>query len=435
MEKGRWHYNFYSATNQRIIDALIGGFALYLAYQLRFDWRVPAANEYQMWLLLPAVMLGHVVVSSTLGVHRLVWRYVSLTDALVIGRSYVVFWATLMLLRLGLSDGWWLLRVPRSVITIEFLLALFGALAARALRRIIYERSLAGKLNGNEPKRVLLIGAGRAGAMVAREITSGADFTPVGFLDDDPKKSRTVINGVKVLGPVASLPSMVELLDVQEVIICIPRVTRGTLEKVWALSESAAVPTKIVPTLEEILQKKASIAAFRDVELADLLGRDTVDLSLDDTALVAAYCGKRILITGAGGSIGSELAYQLVGLRPQQLILLDKDENGLHDTCLRLEAVRNGPEIHPVVADLKFPGRLRHVFLQFRPEVVFHSAAHKHVHLMEMNPCEAILNNVVGTRNLVEHALEFGVSRFALISTDKAVMPTCIMGRASACAK
>ncbi len=184
----------------------------------------------------------------------------------------------------------------------------------------------------------------------------------------------------------------------------------------------------MVPTLEEILQKKVNISHFRELVMADLLGRESVGMSVEHADVVAAYRDKRILITGAGGSIGSELACQLFNLKPAQLVLLDKDENGLNDTYARLQSDSVGAKVYPVVADIRFPVRLEAVLSRFRPEVVFHAAAHKHVHLMEMNPCEAVLNNVSGTRNLVELSRRLGVARFVFISTDKAVKPRSVMG-------
>lgn len=424
----RPRYEFYSAVNQRILDALTGGAAFYLAHQLRFEGQVPPEHAYQMWALLPAFMLGHVLMNSALGIYRLIWRYISLKDALVISRSYAAFALVLVIMRFGLPDRWWLARAPYSVIAIDFLLALFGALGARALRRLLYEHSQIRDRASAEPRRVLLIGAGRAGVMVARELASASDLRPVGFLDDDPKKEGAVISGLRVLGSLDSLPRVARGNHIQEVVVCIPRASRDVLKKVWALAESVGITTKIVPTIDEILQKKTTIAVFRKVEPADLLGRNPVAFSVNDADLVTAYRGKRVLITGGGGSIGSELACQLHPLKPAQLILLDKDENGLHDSSVRLRDFRGDCEVHPVVADLRFASRLEDVFRRFRPEVVFHAAAHKHVHLMEISPCEAILNNVLSTDYLVDQAIAYGVARFTLISTDKAVKPTCVMG-------
>jgi len=421
-------YEFYSSLNQKIVDGLMAGVSFYLAYQIRFDGHVPALSAYQFWLLLPAVMVVRVFVSSLLGTYRLIWRYVGLADAITVARNYAAFSAILLAIWLAAPASLAILQVPVSIVIIEFVFSLGGALSARALRRLLYEGFAVKALNGNAGTRVVLIGAGRAGVMVAKELASRADLSPVGFLDDDPKKSGAVINGLRVLGPLTSLASVVHEHAVQGVIICIPRPPRDILKWIWAVCEQLAVPVKIVPTLEEILQGKVNIAALRNVEMSDLLGRDPINLSLGETEVAVTYQGKRILITGAGGSIGSELAYQLSKLRPAQLILLDKDENGLNDASLRLQAESGGVSTYPVVADIRFAERIRAIFSTFRPEVVFHAAAHKHVHLMEMNPSEAILNNIVGTGNLVEFSVASGVSCFVLVSTDKAVKPTSIMG-------
>jgi len=424
----RIHYEFYSSLNQKIIDALIVGISFYLAYEIRFDWHMPAYDAYQLWLLLPVVMLGRVFVSALLGTYRLIWRYIGLADSVTVTRNFSVFSLILLALRFAPPASLAILQIPLSVIIIELLLSLEGILSVRSLRRLLHEGFTAKTRNGNGGSRALLIGAGRAGVMVAKEIASRTDVKAVGFLDDDPKKTGLRINGLKVLGPLSYLPSVVRRCRVQEVIICLPRPPRDTFRRVWALCEELAVPVKIVPTLEEILEGKANVAALRDVRMGDLLRRDPIDLSLSKTEVVDVYRGKRILITGAGGSIGSELACQLSRLKPERLVLLDKDENGLNDTYLQIEADGGAAPVSPVVADIRSVERMQAIFAAFRPKVVFHAAAHKHVHLMELNPSEAILNNVVGTRNLVELAATSGVSRFVFVSTDKAVKPTSIMG-------
>jgi FlaA1/EpsC-like NDP-sugar epimerase len=285
----------------------------------------------------------------------------------------------------------------------------------------------AGVLHGRAATPVLLIGAGRIGVKTADEIRSHVDLAPVGFLDDDGHKSGTVVGGFRVLGPLSSLAATIQGLGVRQVIVCIAHPSREILRRIWATCELLGVPVKIVPTLEEILHGKVNVANFRDVEMKDLLGRNSVEGAASEAELIQAYRDKNILVTGAGGSIGSELALQLLKLEPRHLLLLDKDENGLNDVFLQLQKQGAGRST-PIVADLRFPERLRGVFEHYRPEVVFHAAAHKHVHLMELNPCEAVANNVTGTRNLVEHSVKFGVTRFVQISTDKAVNPTSIMG-------
>src|SRR5579863_9674951 len=328
-------YEFYSALNQRIIDSLIAASAFFLAYQVRFEWHVPGASAYQLWLLLPAMLLGRISVSALLGTYRLIWRYIGLDDAIAVARNLAAFSAVLLSIRLVAPEKLAILKVPLSIIIVEFVFTLAGMLTVRSLRRLLSE-GLAEKAFTEKPRiRVLLLGAGRAGVVLAKEIAPRLDVKLVGFLDDDPKKHGMVINGLPVLGPVASLESVVTEYRVQEVIVCAPKISRDVLRRVWAICEQFAIEVKIVPTLEEIRQGKVNIAAFRYVAMSDLLGREPVAFGLGKSD-VEFYTGKRILVTGAGGSIGSDLAHQLCSANPEQLILLDKDENGLNDTYLRI---------------------------------------------------------------------------------------------------
>ena len=417
----------YTTTSKRIIDALLGGVAFWIAYQLRFEAQIPPSYEFQLWLLLPGIMLGRVLANSLLGVYRRVWHYFQLPDVLSLGRIYVALSLTLLALRFGSPDSLSVLRVPLSVITLEYLLSVVGALTARALRRAHYRRN-SRRAGDGLVRRVVLVGAGSAGAMVAQELMGYHDVKLVGFLDDDLEKEGQVINGVLVLGPTSALPAIVRCCAVDEVIVCITRAPRAAMKRLWLLCEQLAVRIRIIPTFEEILSGKVSVASFRDVQMTDLLARDAIDLSVEAPAVCRFFHGKRILITGAGGSIGGELARQLLQYDPEQLVLLDKDENGLYEIYLQLSQNGNRPTVVPVVADVRVPERLRAVFSRYRPEVIFHAAAHKHVPLMEINPCEAVLNNIIGTRNVVEQSVASGVSSFVLISTDKAVKPSSVMG-------
>ncbi len=424
----RIHFELYTTANQRIIDALISASAFYLAYELRFDGHIPVASAHQLWLVLPALAAGQVVLSSMLRLYRLVWRYIGLADALILARGYMLSATILLAARFALISITPQLCVPVSICIMYFVFAFVGAIGARALRRLQYEGMPSKAWNGKQLRRILLVGAGRAGAMLAKEIACRDDLKPVGFLDDDSNKLGAVINGLRVLGPIDALALAVAEHGVEEVVICMAKEHRNALKKIWAICESLPIRARIVPAFEEILEGKASIAAYRDVQIADLLEREPLKPHFGDPEVLRAYRGRRVLITGGGGSIGSELACQLAALEPQELVLLDKDENGLNDTCVRLRTLQTNATIYPVVADLRMLPRLQEVFSRFRPDIVFHAAAHKHVYLMEMNPCEAVLNNVFGTRNLMETGLRFGMRRFVLISTDKAVKPTCIMG-------
>ena len=424
-------FDFYSRANQLIIDGSVFAISFAAAYLIRFEGLPSWEFTKQFLIWLPYLVTIRLLINWRFGIYRFIWRYISLFDAISIGYSMSVLTALLLVLRIfypPFAPFGIRLRIPLSIIVMEYLFSLVGCLAVRALRRIQHERLANADVNSTQPTRILLIGAGQAGVRLAKEMESNRQVQVVGFLDDDPKKAGAVINRVRVLGPTSVLAAAVKGNDVDQVVIAITRPPRETLKRLWALSEHLAVAIKIIPTLEEILHGKLNIAAFREVQMDDLLGRETVDLSASAAEVEPMYRGKRILITGAGGSIGSELAHQLFGLKPKELILLDKDENGLHEVYCHLATGADGPQLHPVVADLRFRERLKAIFAEFRPEVVFHAAAHKHVPLMEMNPCEAVLNNVVGTRHLVEESQASGVSRFLFISTDKAVKPLSIMG-------
>jgi FlaA1/EpsC-like NDP-sugar epimerase len=425
----RIRYEFNSTLNQRLIDAIIIGGSFYAAYQIRFGFDVHPEMAFQMWLLLPFIMAGRVLTSSLLRMYRMVWRFIGLVDAAKLARNYLIFSVLLLFLRYDTPHSFALVQVPLGVIIIECLLSIFGCLGIRAFRRLLWEGLATKALGDHSGLETLLIGAGRAGGMVAREIVYRTDLSVVGFLDDDPLKIGKTIFGLPVLGCLDSLPSVVAQHQIKQLVICIPKPPRDVLKRIWAVSEEMGVHAKIVPTLRELLEDKSNIAAFRDVQMSDLLRRDPISLSSSAAEVGEAFRGKHILITGAGGSIGSELAFQLTGLKPAQVVLLDKDENGLNDAYLRIESARNGTQIFPVVADIRFPDRIRSILANFRPQVIFHAAAHKHVHLMEANPSEAVLNNVVGTANLLEQvAVVGGVHRFVFVSTDKAVNPTSIMG-------
>jgi FlaA1/EpsC-like NDP-sugar epimerase len=427
----QFRFNPYSRTNQVVIDGLIFASSLAAAYAIRFEGIPPAPYCSQFLFYLPCLVAVRLLLHWNLGIYRLIWRYVSLSDAIRIGISLALVTGVLFGLRLFYPDWGYLpalVRMPLSVIAMEFLLALTVSLGARGLRRILYQRRPFTTGSGTGPTRVLLIGAGSSGARVAKELESNPDTEVIGFLDDDPRKIGARVSGAPVLGPTASLPSVVAERQVNLVIICVTRPTRSTVRRLWGLCDGLPVQTKIVPSLEDVLHGTVNLAALRDLEMDELLGRETVVLGEDVADVVHAYRSKRILITGAGGSIGSELARQLFALEPAALVLLDKEETSLYELSLQLGGGAAKYPVHPLVADVRFPERLKTVFDEFRPEVVFHAAAYKHVPLMEMNPCEAILNNVVGTRNLVEQCAAAGVARFVLISTDKAVKPASVLG-------
>ena len=326
------------------------------------------------------------------------------------------------------------LRVPLGVIIRVFLLAFFGLCGVRILRRLTAEDRAKEKLNGDyrgQVKKVLLVGAGDAGNLVLKELQQRADlgFHVVGFADDDPGKFKKTIQGVRVLGSTAQIPELARAHGFVEIIITVANASSKDIRRIVSIAEEAGLKVKIVPGLFEMLDEKIKITKVREVNIDDLLGRSVFHLAEHLPEVSTAYRGKRILVTGAGGSIGGELCRQLMAMEPRDLVLLDKDENSIFEIDTDLKSVdRNEVRVHPVIANIKNRERLGHIFEKYRPEIVFHAAAHKHVPLMELNVAEAVLNNVSGTKNVVETADMFGVERLIFISTDKAVNPTSVMG-------
>ncbi len=423
--------------HQVLLDTCVFIFSWVAAYLIRFEG-LPSGpfGEYlgQMLVMMPAVILARILSFYVFSVYSIAWRYISIRDAVIILKATAPLTAVLAALRFFAPARLASLHVPISVISIEFLLVLLGASAVRALRRLTFEgrsrEQLNGK-NGAKVKNVLLIGAGDAGNVVLKELQRRTDLgiRVVGFVDDDPDKLKMNIQGVSVLGDTTQIPAIASRLSVQEAIITIVNASSKDLRRIVELCEQAGLKVKIVPGMFEMLDDRIKITKLREINIDDLLGRSVFQLEKHLPEVSSAYRGKRIMVTGAGGSIGSELCRQLALLGPKDLVLLDKDENSIYEIEMDLKGrPGNGAVVYPVIANVKNAQRLGLLFEKYKPQVVFHAAAHKHVPLMEHNPAEAILNNVLGTRNVVDAAARHGVERFIFISTDKAVNPSSIMG-------
>jgi FlaA1/EpsC-like NDP-sugar epimerase len=386
--------------------------------------------QFALWA--PVLVSGRILFLHELGVHRFLWRFVCLSDTIAIARS--LMWMTGVLLTLRLlypadaAQAYWL-RLPLGIIVPEYLLSLCGILAIRGVCRIAQERSdrAAGDA-GHRRKRILLYGAGRAGMMLARELSSHGGLQILGFVDDDPLKAGTVIAGIRVLGGSNALESLVRRSQVDEVLISIASANPKVLMRIVARCKAIPVDTRIVPSAEEIVAGRVNISHVREIRIEDLLGRSSVATGEFSPHAQSAYQGMRILVTGAGGSIGSELCRQLLLLRPALLAILDKDENSIYELQNELRVRDPEARLKSLIADIKMRERVAAVFAEVRPQVVLHAAAHKHVPLMEMHPCEAVLNNVMGLKHVLEASSALGVERFVFISSDKAVNPTNVMG-------
>ena len=424
-------FDFYSRTNQLIIDGCIFAACLLTAWMIRFEGWPEGIETRQLSFWIPIVVFSRLAVHYYRGIYRFVWRFVSLSDAVVIFESLSIVTAALLVVRLvtPARENTAFIALPLSVIALEFLMSFTVSMAARMLRRFLYE---GGKRRAADcerpPIRLLLYGAGKAGILLLQELQGRRDVQVIGFVDDDPRKVGTVICGADVLGTGRNLAELRKSFSADEVAITMATASRKTLIRILSECRRIDIPAKIIPSLQEILDRRVSIGELQDIHLDDLLGRHHIRVDHVSEDARHCYAGKRILVTGGGGSIGSELVRQLAAIEPGAVAILDKDENSVYE--LHQELLSNGAAccLEPLIADVRNPGRLRTLFAEFRPQIVFHAAAHKHVPLMEKHPCEAILNNVVGTSNVLEAARQFGSERFVFISTDKAVNPSSIMG-------
>ncbi|HEX6725781.1 MAG TPA: nucleoside-diphosphate sugar epimerase/dehydratase [Nitrospira sp.] len=392
------------------------------AFELRFDADIPVPYDRMMWRYLPGIVLAFGSSLWVFGIQQGLWRYVGLHDLVRIFLASLAAVAAFYGL-CHLVLGW--VEYPRSIIILTGLLTGLYLAGIRVAVRWFREWL---RIVGPTARRVLIVGAGHAGELLVQDILSDANYNsrPVGFVDDDPIKRRMQIHGIPVVGMIADIKKVAEALEVHEIIVAIPSASTTVKQKILAASEGCTVPIKTLPNVKQLLGDPVSLQHVRPMSLDDLLQREPIQT--DRQKLHPLVAGKKLLVTGAGGSIGSELCRQIAQYSPRSLVLFERYENTLHSLMLELKAAFPAVKILPVIGDVTVPDRVSEVFHQARPDIVFHAAAHKHVPLMELNPKEAIRNNVLGTRVVAEAALKAGVDRFVLISTDKAVNPSSIMG-------
>lgn len=424
----------FSAAVQTALDIFVLFLSFTFAYLLRFDFSIPPELISHFLIQAPPVIALQFMVLTVSGARSFIWRYAGLSHV------WPFFWggvASLIMIataRLILPDAYQPWRVPLSVSLMNTLLAFGGTFAMRVARRLSYEQTKKRSLlkqravvRGTRP--VLLIGAGQAGVLAAKEILGRGDLDLdiKGFVDDDRSKlGRIVVAGRRILGSTEDLPTLVASLNIDHVVITIAQASRQDIQRMAKICEDIPVKVRIIPGLYEILDGRVGISRIRDVQIEDLLGREPV--ALDTESINAELAGKTVMVTGAGGSIGSELAKQVSRFSPGKLLLVERAEFALFNVDRALREQNSGGCTVPLVADIGDVARLRAIFEKYRPQVIIHAAAHKHVPLMEVNPYEAIKNNVLNTRLLSELAAEFEAEVLVLISTDKAVRPTSIMG-------
>ena len=430
-----WWGRLLSRRLQFVLDITVLALAFAMANWLRFDFNVPAEWVGNELFQLPPVVLVQFTAITLTGGRTFIWRYTGIGHVKSFFYAALASFVIILSLRLGLPDAYFHWRVPASVCIMDTVLAFGGLLSLRVLRRHLFERYEKRKrlrYNDwmNEVRRpVLLIGAGRAGVLAAKEILDRGDLDLEikGFIDDDPgKQRRTVVQGLKVLGTTEEIPKLVRWHAIDHVVITIAQASRDEIQRIVTICEQIPVKVRIIPGLYEILQGNVEVSRIRDVQIEDLLGREPVHL--DEESLMHFLSGKTVMVTGAGGSIGSELSRQVARFHPGSLLLVERAEFALFQIDRELRESNNDLNIVPLVADACDTARMSTIFKTHRPQVVLHAAAHKHVPLMEYNPGEAVKNNVLATNLVGELAGKFGAEVFVLISTDKAVFPSSVMG-------
>ena len=417
-------------------DAVLVAAAYYLAFRLRFldaSGGIPERYDHMLATSIGFVVAGQLFVFYISGLYEKWWRYFRLPDMIAVLRACAISTAILAITFLLLKpfDD----QIPRSVVVSNFLLTVFLVGGARLLARMILVERLA-RRDVRGARRVLVVGAGSGGQMVARELQLNPNLgaKAIGFLDDDPRKRGMRLHGLNVLGTTEEVGQILDELDPDEVLIAIPSAPGVLRGRVVTACRERDVPVRTLPTVFELLRGGVQLTRqLREVQVEDVLGREPVKMELDR---VGAYMqDKVVLVTGAGGSIGSELVRQIARVRPKLLVILDHAEDNLFRIDREMVEERHFTRVESVLADCKEPERMLEVMQRFRPDVVFHAAAYKHVPLMEANPLEAIRNNAVATRVTAETAVASGCDRFVLISTDKAVHPRTVMGASKAMAE
>jgi FlaA1/EpsC-like NDP-sugar epimerase len=421
---------------QVMADAALLAFAYYLSFRLRFletEAGVPEKYRQMLWASIGFVVVGKLIIFAAFGLYEKWWRYFRLPDFAGLVRASAV--STLILLIVL-----YLLRpfdeaIPRSVLVTDFLLTTFMVGGARLLVRMIVERPSRRAAAGGD-RNVLVVGAGSGGQMVVRELQLNPNLgsCAIGFLDDDLRKRGMRLHGVKVLGTTAEIAEILDELHPDEVVIAIPSAPGELRGRVVGACRERDVSVRTLPTVFELLRGGVQLTRqLREVQVEDVLGREPIVMELDR---VGAYLqDKIVLVTGAGGSIGAELVRQIARVRPKLLVMLDHAEDNLFRIDREMVEERHFTRVESVLADCKEADRMLEVMQRFRPDVIFHAAAYKHVPLMEGNPLEAVRNNAIATRVTAETAAASGCERFVLVSTDKAVNPRTVMGASKAMAE
>jgi FlaA1/EpsC-like NDP-sugar epimerase len=407
------------------LDIFIFAFGLYLSFLLRFDFDIPQRYKEIIPFWIPIFVIFKILILWIFKVYYINWRFVSLNELLRIIFGIFIFSVFIFIIDIVLQKTYLDISMPKSVIVIDFFISIVLISLIRISKRIYIEFI---KKN-DKGKRTLIIGAGNTGERIARELKRSIDHTPIAFIDDNPMKIGTTIHGVPVLGDMNKISYIIKENRIETAIIAIPSLNHKRVREIFdLLSKEGIKDIKIVPSLSKLPKNTISIKDLKEISIEDLLSREPV--KIEKSKIREFLKNKKILVSGAGGSIGSEIVRQLLEFSPKSVIALETDETELYSLFLELKEITKEKNIEfvPVVADIRDSSKINKILEKYKPEIVFHAAAYKHVPLMEEFPEEAVKTNIIGTYNLAKASLDIGVEKFINISTDKAVNPTSIMG-------
>ncbi len=410
-------------------DAVIFAVALVSAYMFRFEFSPDVLFKEQMIKMLIWVVPFKSIVFISMGLYRGMWRYTGVRDFWLLARACLL--ATLIIMAFILYAHRFagysrVVFIADGLIT--FLLAGAMRMAIRSYFSAVDIKSGEKRKIKPHTKKVLIIGAGDAGEKILREIFDNylVDYSVVGFIDDDPAKKYRSIHGIRVMGSVHDMANIIESKDIEEILVAVPSASGDQLRRIVEACTQCGVPYKVLPSIGGLIDGRVSVKVLRDVSYEDLLGRPEVKLNIE--GMRHFLNGKTVLVTGCGGSIGSELCRQIVKYNPCLIVLLDASETNLFYIQMEIQNEKVFKNCQAILGSVQDEKLMSDVFKQYKPEVVFHAAAYKHVPMLETNPWEAVFNNIIGSRNVMEMSIKYDVEKFVLVSTDKAVRPTNVMG-------
>ncbi|MGM8213837.1 polysaccharide biosynthesis protein [Virgibacillus sp. W0430] len=408
-----------------ILDSLTVSTAIFIASWVVYP-SMDFTNLHMPVIIVSALVLlvFHHIYAVLYKLYNKVWAYASVGELTAIVQAITLSIISTGIIQFFIND----FAIYKRALLVTWMLHIILIGGSRFVWRIYRDRYMK---QTAKKKRTLIIGAGDAGAMIVRQLNNNhnqSELHPIGFIDDDLAKQRMQLYNLPVLGKVKDIPKIVIKEQIEHIVIAIPSLRNGELNKIVAECNKTKVKVQMIPKIEDLMTGKVSVSHLKNVEVEDLLGREPVELDIQ--AIQGEVTDKTVLVTGAGGSIGSELCRQLMRFTPKKLVLLGHGEHSIYTIHLELHEVykQTDVEIIPIIADVKDRTRMREIVAAHEPAIIYHAAAHKHVPLMEYNPHEAVKNNIIGTKNMAEAADEYGVDTFVLVSTDKAVNPTNVMG-------